>query len=155
MRSGLHRGRLTEADDAQLVVDQLAILGTNLLEVEPELLLDVDCCAVERAQIISVLGLRDLAEVRFHQHGAMLERTLQVRRGAQELNLVGGNFAFPRCAQFDKMLSDVLELIGFRAQGVLARSGDLALSSEPRSRAVRSSGWRARPATDSVRSALP
>ncbi len=77
-----------------------------------------DCRPVERAQIIGVLRLHDLAEVRFHQRGAVLECALQIRHGAQKLNLVRRDFAFPCRAQLDQMLADILEFLDLGLQTV-------------------------------------
>ena len=98
-------------------MDQPLILPADILQIGPEPLLDIDVGPVERAQIILVLRLHDVTEIRFHQRGAMLKRPLHIGNAAQKLDFVGCESALPVGPPLNPVLFQIPEVIRLMLQG--------------------------------------
>src|SRR5436309_10620266 len=93
-------------------MDDALVLAPDLAHFLPEPFLRLDHGTIQSAEIIGVLRAGNLAEVSFHERGAVLERALQIGHAAQELSLVDEQLVLPFPAPLHPMRADVLELGG-------------------------------------------
>lgn len=105
------------ADGAEFGVDDGFVFDADAFEVGPEAFLDVFVGAGEGSLVIGVLAAEGVAEVGFHEGGAVLEAALEIGDRAQELGFVDGEVAFPFLAPFLPVECDVGEFAGAVVEG--------------------------------------
>ena len=114
--------RVALPDQPKFGVDHSVIISPRSGEIFRKLLLDVQVGTVQGAQVISVLPLHHVAEIRLHLIDAMLEGSLQIGGSAEELDFVRCQLFLPATPPFDPMRPHVFEFAGFRLQQVDRKS---------------------------------
>ena len=83
------------ADGSQFGKNQPLVFQADALQVGPQMFLNIDGTTFQAGGEIVVLGVEGVAKAALDEVGAKLGSTLQIRQGAQELDLVILQLAFP------------------------------------------------------------